>query len=425
MVHSSAPPSLEHHALRVWKLIHRNTRLSRTDLAAQTGFSHFLVSRLCERLLASGFITEVGEGESTGGRRPRILAVTPGFGRLVGLHVGTVNARVVVTDLAGSVLVFRKAPSLVQSGPDAALPRLAEFIAGALAEAGVREEELLGIGVGISGIMDRGTGTMLSWPKVPSWKNVPVLDALSSRFPVPVRLDDTPRAMALAERRFGRARHESEFLYLMIGAGVGAALILGGQLYTGKAGFAGEFGHIGSGPDGLVCDCGNRGCLETRVSAWSLVHKAREAIFQGLRSELWSLCEGDAGRISVELIAQAAEAGDRFSLRLIEEAGVALGEAMVCLVDLLNPELVVLGGGVAAALGQRLLDPAERIVRERALAQAVASLRIELSTLQEADWALGASLLVTDDALARAFLAREKNAHRRRRPKGVKTAELP
>jgi predicted NBD/HSP70 family sugar kinase len=415
MLRQTVPESLEHKALRLWKLIHEHSRLSRAELAALTGFSHFLVSRLCDDLLRNGYISEVGAGESTGGRRPRILAVPPGLGRIVGLHVGTVNARVVVTDIAGTVMAFLKAPSLAQSGPDAALSHLIDFVAKAIAQAGVRMEELLGIGVGISGILDRRTGTMLSWPKVPSWKNVPVLSAIAARFPVPVKLEDTPRAMALAERRFGRARNESEFLYVMIGAGVGAALILGGRPYTGKDGFAGEFGHIATDPNGLVCDCGNRGCVETRVSAWALVHKAREALSQGLRSELWRLCAGDPQRISVELIAQAADAGDRFALRLVEEAGVSLGEAMVCLVNLLNPELVVLGGGVVAALGRRLLDPASRIVRERALAQAVNSLRIELSSLQEADWALGASLLVAEDAMTRAFLSWNKNATGKRR----------
>ncbi|MEN6532762.1 MAG: ROK family protein, partial [Bryobacteraceae bacterium] len=280
-------PAPDPHALRVWKLIYEHSQLSRTDLVGLTGYSHFLVSRLCDRLLKDGYISEVGAGDSTGGRRPRILAVTPGFGRIVGLHVGTVNARAVVTDIAGNVMAFLKAPSLVQSGPDVALPHLTELISKAIAEAGVQVDEVLGIGVGISGISDRSTGTTISWPKVPSWKNVPVLSVISAQFPVPVKLEDTPRAMALAERRFGGAKDESDFLYLMIGAGVGSALILGGRPYTGKNGFAGEFGHIASDPNGPVCDCGNRGCVETRVSAWALVRKAQEAISQGLRSELW------------------------------------------------------------------------------------------------------------------------------------------
>ena len=219
MAGQTIPQSLDSHALRVWKLIYQHTRLSRTELAALTGYSNFLVSRLCESLLAGGYISEVGAGDSTGGRRPKILAVTPGFGRIVGLHVGTVNARAVVTDIAGNVMAFLKVPSLVQSGPGVALPHLTELVARVIEQAGVQPDELLGIGVGISGISDRITGTTLSWPKVPTWKNVPVRSAIEERFPVPVKLEDTPRVMALAEQRFGRARNESEFLYLMVGAG--------------------------------------------------------------------------------------------------------------------------------------------------------------------------------------------------------------
>ncbi|MCZ2080302.1 MAG: ROK family protein [Bryobacteraceae bacterium] len=393
----------EHHALALLKLIYRHGRLCRTDLASITGYSNFLVSRVCERLLTAGSISEVGTGDSTGGRRPTLLSVTPGLGRIIGLHVGTVNARVVVTDIAGNVLTFLKAPSLVQSGPDDALPHLLALIDKALGQAGVRSGELLGIGVGISGILDRASGVTLSWPKVPTWKNVPVRAAITSAWPTLVTIEDTPRTMALAERCLGRARDASEFLYLMIGAGVGSALFFGGRPYTGSSGFAGEFGHMALRPDGPVCDCGGRGCLESYISASALVRKAREAVSNGLHSELWHLSNGDPQAISVELIAQAADAGDRFSLRLVEETGTCLGEAVVCLVNLLNPELVVIGGGVAAALGKRILPTVDRIAREHALVEMTNGLRIELSQLQEADWAIGASLLVAEGALENAF----------------------
>jgi len=251
-----------------------------------TGYSHFLV-RVCATLLKDGYISEVGAGDSTGGRRPRILAVTPGFGRIVGLHVGTVNARAVVTDIAGNVMAFLKAPSLVQSGPDVALPHLTELISKAIAEAGVQVDEVLGIGVGISGISDRSTGTTISWPKVPSWKNVPVLSVISAQFPVPVKLEDTPRAMALAERRFGGARNESDFLYLMIGAGVGSALILGGRPNTGERVCWRILGTSLQIPTVLVCDVRQPGCVETRVSAWHWCVRPQEAISQG--------CEANSG----------------------------------------------------------------------------------------------------------------------------------
>jgi predicted NBD/HSP70 family sugar kinase len=413
------------HTLRLLSLVYQHSRLSRSDLAQRTGYSNFLVSKLMDRLLAQGYVTEVGSGDSTGGRRPTLLAISPGLGRVVGLHVGTINARIVVTDIAGSVLTFLNSPSRVEEGPKVALPHLIGLVGEALGLARVKRKELLGIGIGISGILDRASGTTLMWPKVPQWKDVPIRKILSEHFPVALEVEDTPRTMALAERRLGQARAADEFIYLMIGAGIGSALFLRGELYTGRGGFAGEFGHVTVEESGPMCDCGNRGCLETLVSASALIQRAREAVSQGSNSLLWKLSEGDPRNISVERIVQAADEGDRFSARLLNEAGTYLGKATVNLLHLLNPELVVLGGGLMRAAGRLLLPTIQRVVQERALPQAAQSLRLELSQLQEQDWAVGASLLVTERVLRSLFLSVEEQLPSESSRRQRKATHLP
>lgn len=389
--------------LRALKLIHERSRISRSEIAEATGYSAFLTSKLCDGLLQSGFISEIGSGDSTGGRRPTLLSVSPGLGRVVGVHVGTVNARVATLDLAGNLLAFHKAPSRVEQGPQVALPHLVSLIDHTIGQANVQRSELLGIGIGISGISDKASGTTLFWPKVPTWVNVPVRGYLSEHFPVLLEFDDTPRTIALAERRWGCAQTSQNLVYLMLGAGIGAALFLNGRMYTGKDRLAGELGHITVEENGPLCSCGNRGCLESVMSATALIGQAQEAVAKGLSGQLWQLCHGDPKLISLELIAEAAAANDRFALRLLNEAGSHIGKAIVTLLHLLNPEQIVIGGGMALSAGQLMLSAIQRVVQERALPRVASSVQIQLSELAEVDWARGAALLVVERALGRLY----------------------
>jgi predicted NBD/HSP70 family sugar kinase len=404
------------HALGLLKLMYQNVRISRSELSGITGYSAFLVSKLCDSLLKKGFITEVGSGDSSGGRRPTLLSIAPGLGKIAGLHVGRVNARVVITDICGNELAFLKSPSRVSVGPSVAMPHLIDLVEKALQKAKVKREELLGIGVGISGILDRSTGTTLYWPKVPQWVNVPVRRIFADHFGIPPEIEDTPRTMALAERRLGLARQAENWVYLMIGASMGSAIFMNRELYTGSRGFSGEFGHISVKDDGPVCGCGNRGCLNTFVSASALIHSAQTALSEGLSAHLWELCDGDAGQISVDLIVRAAAAGDRYSVRLLNDLGACLGKAMVVLVHLLDPELIILGGGLAADAGQLLLPIIRKAVLDGVLPLTAQNLSIQISELREVDWAIGASLLVGEKALEKLFLSPQeppKNAVRK------------
>jgi glucokinase len=274
-----------------------------------------------------------------------------------------------------------------------------------LEKSGVRYPELSGIGIGISGVLERSTGITLFWPKLPLWVNVPVKKILEERYKTLVALEDIVRTQALAEYRFGSANSTKNFIYITIGAGTGAALFINGQLYTGADGFAGEFGHITVSEKGPLCSCGNRGCLETLVSASALIRRARQGLSLGLSNTLMQLSQGNAQSISIEMLAQAAIQGDRFATRLLLETGAHLGRAIVGLINLLNPELIVIGGGVASAAGELILPEVERVVRDRAMAQLINQVQLRMSKLQEKDWALGAALLVTDKALAQSISA--------------------
>jgi predicted NBD/HSP70 family sugar kinase len=390
--------------LGLLKVIYEASHISRTDLVEQTGYSPFLVSKMCDELLESRFILETGPGNSTGGRPPTMLSIDPSSGRVVGLHIGTVNARIVITDLVGTLLAFRKVRSQVETGPDAALRQLISEVEETIRQAGLTQGQISGIGVGISGVLERSTGITLFWPKVPQWINVPVKQIFANRFETVVEVEDTPRTMALAERRFGTGKRAPESVYVSVGAGTGAAFFFNDHLYTGGAGFAGEFGHVTVNEHGPLCSCGSRGCLEVMVSATMLIKRAQSAVAQSLSPILWRLSGGELENISLELIGQAASQGDRFARSLLHEAGSFLGTGLVMIVNLLNPTVITIGGGLILAAGQFLLPALEQVIRNRALEPQAAAVTIELSNLNEADWARGAALLVTGRALEASFM---------------------
>ena len=194
-----------------------------------------------------------------------------------------------------------------------------------------------------------------------------------------VEVEDISRTMALAERRLGKGRGANEFIYLALGAGTGSALFFGGRLYTGKEGFAGEFGHTTIDEKGPLCSCGNPGCVEASVSASAIIQRAKEALTLGVSSQLQMVARENGGAVTLETIARAAEANDRFCLSLLSEIGLHIGTGVAGLINLLNPELVILGGGLPKAAGKWLLPSIKRMVQERALENPARHVSIELS----------------------------------------------
>lgn len=402
-------PPHDSNTLQILQLIHAQGSISRATVAEKTGTSPFLVSKICDKLLTAGLITEAGQGDSTGGRRPTLLSLRRDLGRLIGVHLGTFNVRIAMTDFMGNVIDYVKDESHADKGPDIAMRHMTGLIDQMLGKAGVESSAINGIGIGVSGVLERTEGVALFWPKLPLWNNVPIRRMLQERYHTLVELEDTSRTQALAEHRLGGANSAQHFVYITVGAGIGAALFFNGRMYTGGGGFAGEFGHITVSETGPLCSCGNRGCLETMVSASALIQRAQRGVTAGLSNTLIQMQQESTGGISVEMLAQAARRGDRFVLRILSEAGSNLGRSIVGLINLLNPELIVIGGGVASAVGDLLLPEVQRVVRERAMLQGLQEVDIRMSRLNEKDWALGATLLIAEKALTQSFLKRSES----------------
>ncbi|HEX2903966.1 MAG TPA: ROK family transcriptional regulator [Jatrophihabitans sp.] len=316
-------------------LRHRGTT-SRAEIAKRTGLSTTTVSTLVSELLDESIVVELGDrrtSASGGGRPARVLAFNPAAGGAVGVHLAHDHVRVGVTDLAGNVVAQTLSEIDVDHEPTRTLALVGGTALELIAESGVRKDGIVGLGVAVSAPMPSasagpGVGRILA-----DWHSVDVGAELSRRTGFSVEIGNDANLGAIAEQRFGAAQGVDDFVYVMLSDGVGAGLILDGHLYEGALGGAGEFGHITVAPDGYVCRCGNRGCLETVVGAKALVSAL-------------ALTRGDS---TVPDIVRAAAAGEEGARRVLSDAGTAVGRALVPLCTVLDPALVVIGGAGGAS----------------------------------------------------------------------------
>ncbi len=248
----------------------------------------------------------------------------------------------------------------------------------------VRDGETLGVGIGCAGCVDGASGILHSSPNLPLWKKVPIKRFMEDRLGLPSILDNDVNMISLGEFRYGAARGGRNVFCITIGTGVGGAFIVDGRLYRGQVKTAGEVGHIQVEPEGRACACGNRGCLERYIGKDGLVYLTRRAM-RGRRSVLKR-----SSMLTPIVIEEAARKGDSVALAVWGKAGYYLGLTIVGVVNLLNPDIVVLGGGISKA-GRLLLDPARRVVRERALVVPARHVRIVRSKLGNDGGVIGAA----------------------------------
>ncbi len=305
--------------------------LSRADISALTGLNKATVSSLVQDLIDSGLVREIGTGQSSGGRKPVLLEFVAESGYAVGVDLGVNYVRGVLTDLRGGVAVERTA-QLDKTSPDEVFGILRPFIQSLIDEAPESAFGVVGIGVGVPGLVDRG-GAVLYAPNL-GWRDVPLQDALNRAFGIPVLIDNEANVGAIGERKFGSGRGIGSMIYVSVGMGIGTGLILQKELYKGAAGFSGELGHLSIEASGPPCRCGNRGCWELYASEQALLVRAAEAgIGEGTLDSLLAL----------------AERGDEQTRALFNGIGESLGVGIANIVNVFNPEAVVIGNTMSRA----------------------------------------------------------------------------
>jgi predicted NBD/HSP70 family sugar kinase len=367
----------------------------RAGLAHHTGLSRTTVSALVNECLADGVILEEAERPVANrrGRRTGRLRLNPLAGAVVGADFGHRHLRVAVADLTALIVAEEAIDLDVDADPEAALDAAASLVTRLLAEAGVTDGRVLGIGMGLPAPIDRSSGTVGASSILPAWAGIRPGEAITQRLGFPVRLENDANLGALSEFTYGAGRTVSDLVYVKVASGIGAGLVLEGVLHSGAVGLAGELGHVRVVDDGFVCRCGNRGCLETVASAGALIRAHGS----------------DLG--AAEILRLAAE-GDARAAAVVQSAGRHLGRALALLCNAIDPAVVVIGGElgagsallrrtVAGELRRSALDHGGRIPVEAATLGERAELLGALAlALSEPAWLAGAGLVSLDGAAA-------------------------
>ncbi len=384
--------------LSVLQVLRQTSPISRAEIARITGLTPATISSAVSTLMGAGIVHEVGLGESNGGRPPILLRFDPGAFYLAGVDLGVSKIIAAVTDLDGKILSRARVELNEETGKNEILSKLFEATRQVLSAVGPARSKVMGIGVSVPGLTDVVRGVSVFAPNMPSWWEVPVAELFEKEFKLPSWVENDARAMALGEARFGAGRGRQDLLCVNVGRGIGAGIILNGELYRGKRGGAGELGHTTVNPDGPVCPCGNNGCLEVLAAGPALAGAAVRAINEGAKTKITDLVEGRIERVTAEIISVAAREGDPLAGRLIQEAGRYLGIGIANAVNLLCPELVIIGGGVSRA-GDILFDEIRATVKKRAFTTMVNLPQIVPSSQGEDASCIGAAALVLEEML--------------------------
>lgn len=296
------------------------------------------------------------------------------------VDLGGTKIYAVLAENSGRILSSIRYDTLVDEGPEAILGQMAVSVRELLSQAGARTNRLSAVGVCLAGFFDWQRRLLIHSPNIPGLDQIRVEERLSRKLFVPVLAENDANAAAIGEARRGAASGSQDVLYITVSTGIGAGLVLGGQIYRGSRGFAGEVGHMVVKSGGILCGCGRYGCLETVASGTAIARAANEALQNGTATLLRELAREQGGRVNAATVFSAARAGDKPAQEIISEAVYYLGIALVNLVNMLNPEVVVIGGGVSAA-GDELFVPLEKAIRNYAILPAAASVTLKQATL--------------------------------------------
>ncbi len=353
------------------------------------------VTNITNSLIKDGLVTSSGFSAFTGGRRRELLILNPNFGYMVGIYMDVNFLIGVVTDFRSKVLLRERIPISPTDSKANLVSKIRKTIDFLIKTEQIPQEKLLGIGFIASGFYDQSSGKWLLSVNNLHWKNVPIVSLLSRQWSCPIYLEDSSRALALGEKWFGLAKDKENFICLDIGAGIGCAIYQHSQLYRGSSNFAGEIGHTVVVPDGEICSCGKRGCLESVASGWALEKKVKSRIARGEKTLVSDMCNGNPEAIEAEMVFQAAHNGDKLAMDLLNSASEYLGMAIANLINLLNPEMIIFSGHFSTSKDFSLLSLKEKI-RKFAMPESFEKVDIATSALGDEAAVLGATTLVSD-----------------------------
>ena len=368
--------------------------LSLIELRNYTGISLPILINIVKQLKKEKLIVQIKEKESSGaGRPPQIIKLNKNGGYIIGIDIGRTFTNFLLLDLEFNIVEERRKTTFPLDDPNSFLENIYQEVKSIVTSAKVSWSHLLGIGVAIPGIVRGQEGISETYL---NFKDRSVREAFTKKFNKPVHIEHDAKAMALGEIYMGKAKGCKNVLCLNIGWGVGMGIVIDGKLYYGKDGFAGEFGHIQVVPDGELCYCGKVGCLETVASGKALTKIAKNKILNGAKTILTESKNFNIDKLDARDILEAANKGDMFSIDLLEVMGKYLGLGIGYLINIFNPEKIILGGGITIA-NPYLLNSIISTAIKHSLTHINKNVQLEVSSLGFKAGALGVALLAVKD----------------------------
>jgi glucokinase-like ROK family protein len=356
------------------------------------------VTSIADDLIQRGLVRQASGRPSGGGRRGVLLELNPDAGGLLGIDIGASHIMMLLTDMAAHVLAEAEHSWPVARGPEACLANLKAMFDQLMDQSAAAGVQPVAIGVGVPGPVVTSQGMVSAPPSMPGWDGFPIRQRLEDLLGKPVALHNDADLGALGEWSFGAGREARDMVYVKVGTGIGAGLLFGGRIYRGVSGTAGEIGHITIDQNGPRCTCGNRGCLEAMAGGAAIAEQAKLAVRRGEPTVLSSRRPVDD--LIARDVAEAVKQGDHLSQQLLRQSGPLIGTAVATLINLFNPSLVVIGGGVAEE-GDLLLEPIRQAVRGRSLSASAKAVRIQAAMLGRRSSGMGAVALAQAGALHR------------------------
>ena len=368
----------------VLQLIRADEARTRAELMARTGLSRSTVAQRLEQLLAHGLIFDAGGTVSTGGRPPSSFAFNPRAGVVLSAGLGATQSRIGLSDLAGEMIAEETSEYDVCQPPDTVIAWLEGTLRRLVHDGGHEASRVLALGVGLPAPVEYATGTPVHPPILSGWDGYPVAERLRAAFGVPVLVDNDANTMAWGEH-WMNWRDTPHMVFIKVGTGVGLGIVADGRIQRGADGAAGDIGHLPiPEAEGVLCQCGNFGCLEAVASGGAMARRLRE---QGLHA-----------RTSRDVVA-LARSGELRAMTMVRESGRLIGEALVSVVNLLNPRVIVVGGDMAHA-DHLLLAGIREVIYQRSLPLATRHLRIVRSPLDDRAGLIGAAIMAIENVLA-------------------------
>ncbi len=345
------------HKKQILRAIYFNGPLSNSELAKIINLSTPKINSLLIELIEDGLVEDLGRGDSSGGRRPNIYGLVKNGFYVVGI---TININRTIISIFNSNNELVSGPHFFQIKMQSDITifnRVNEMLEKVVAESQIPYDKIIVAGIELPGLINLKQGINKTY--FPDVDNL--FDELKKIFGIPVFFNHDAKVRTFAEQHFGLAKNKKHVLMLQADWGLGLGIIINGKLYSGKSGYSGEFGHLPIVDNGILCACGKKGCLETMVSAVAISRMAKEGIQKGNLSLITELVQNDLEKIDISVVIQAANQGDQFAISLFSEAGHWLGRGIAYLIQIFNPELIIIGGRVAEA-SQFILAPIQQAI---------------------------------------------------------------